>query len=264
MNKTVLEEIVASRKADYHYKNDYPSDEYLSLYKARPAVRPFIGSLKDSISRNRPAIIAEVKRGSPAKGKFAMDIDPADVAKDYQQGGAACMSVLTEPKFFYGDLCDLRNARDACLLPVLQKDFIVKEFQIFEAALYADAILLIARYLEKPQIKQYYDIATELNLDVLVEVFDESDIEKISAYDFPLVGINNRNLATMGVDFENAKRFASWFKPEQIVVAASGISSRKDIERFWDVGIKTFLVGESLSTANNRVELLREFVNGDK
>jgi indole-3-glycerol phosphate synthase len=220
--------------------------------------------LKDSISCNRPAIFAEVKRGSPAKGKFAMDIESADVAKDYERGGATCMSVLTEPKFFYGNMCDLRNAREACLLPVLQKDFIVKEYQIFEAALYADAILLIARCLEKSQIKQYYDLATELNLDVLVEVFDESDIDKISEYNFPLIGINNRNLATMGVELENTKRFVSWFKPEQIVVAASGIHSREDIKRLTDAGIKAFLIGESLSTASNRVELLQEFVNGNK
>ncbi len=208
------------------------------------------------------AVIAEIKRGSPAKGLFAPSLDPVSTAKEYERGGAACLSVLTEPRYFAGTLDDLIAARNAGTLPVLQKDFIVTEYQIYEAALHADAVLLIARCLEPAQLADLHGLAVELKLDVLVEVFDEEDIDKIEPYRFPLVGVNHRNLRTMSIDLERSRRLISRFGPDQSIVAASGIQNRNDVETLMQDGIRSFLIGESLSTHPNRVDFLRELVEG--
>ena len=207
-----------------------------------------------------PLIIAEIKRGSPAKGLFAPDLDPAECAKTYERGGAACLSVLTEPHWFFGSMDDLVAARNACSLPVLQKDFVVTEYQVCEAAVYADCMLLIARCLERQQLADLYGLATELGLDVLVEVFDEEDIDKIEPFNFPLIGINHRNLRTMQIDLERSKELISRFTPDQTIVAASGIKTRDDIDTLMQIGMRTFLVGESLSTSPDRVTLLKKLV----
>jgi indole-3-glycerol phosphate synthase len=149
------------------------------------------------------------------------------------------------------------------MLPVLRKDFVILEYQVYETALYADCMLLIARCLDAPQLKHLYDLATSLRIDVLVEVCDEEDVRKIEPFHFPLIGINNRNLATMNVDVDNAGNFACSFSPDQTIVAASGIFSRADIARAMRVGIRCFLIGESLSRSRNRIETLRQLVNGN-
>jgi indole-3-glycerol phosphate synthase len=157
---------------------------------------------------------------------------------------------------------DLISARKNCKLPVLRKDFIVSEYQVYETALYADCMLLIVRCLEIEQLKNLHDLATSLQIDVLVEVADEEDIRKIEPFHFPLIGINNRNLATMNVDTERAGNFAHYFSPDQTIVAASGISSRADIEMTMRTGIRSFLIGENLSKSHNRIDTLRQLVTG--
>jgi indole-3-glycerol phosphate synthase len=230
-------------------------------HQDRSDFRPFHQSLRQNVIQpGRAAIIAEIKRGSPAKGLFAPDLDPVGCAKTYETGGAACLSVLTEPHWFFGAMDDLVAARNACELPVLQKDFIVTEYQVYEAAVHADCMLLIARCLERQQLADLHKLAMELGLDVLVEVFDEEDIDKIEPFHFPLIGINHRNLRTMGIDLERSKRLVSRFVPDQTVVAASGIKCRSDIEQLMPLGIRSFLIGESLSTSPNRVALLQELV----
>jgi indole-3-glycerol phosphate synthase len=258
----ILEQIVTSRRKDY--ETPTISEQELRLrYQDRTDFRPFRKTLqKKSATPGTAAVIAEIKRGSPSKGMFAPDLDPAQCAMEYETGSAACLSVLTEPKYFFGSLDDLISARKNCRLPVLRKDFIVSEYQVRETALYADAMLLLARCLDAPKIKDLYDLATELRLDVLVEVFDEDDIEKTAPFRFPLIGINHRNLATMDVDRTSSQKFVRYFTPDQTVVAASGITSRTDIEEVMQSGIRSFLIGESLSKCPNRIEFLRKLVSG--
>ncbi|MDR0705941.1 MAG: indole-3-glycerol phosphate synthase TrpC [Planctomycetaceae bacterium] len=260
----ILNEIIVSRQKDYETK--IVSETELRIrYRERHDFRSFRTALQHKIqtSPNTAAVIAEIKRGSPSKGLFAPDLNPINCATEYETGGAACLSVLTEPHYFSGSLEYLIAARKNCRLPVLRKDFIVSEYQVYETALYADCMLLIARCLEAEQLKNLYDLATSLRIDVLVEVCGEEDIRKIEPFHFPLIGINNRNLATMNVDTESAGKFARYFSYDQTIVAASGISSRSDIEMIMKFGIRSFLIGESLSKSRNRIETLRQLVNGN-
>jgi len=260
----IFTEIVARRRTDIESATVSLS-ELKAQHRDRDNFRLFRKSLQQKTIRpSVAAIIAEIKRGSPAKGLFAPDLDPSESAKTYESGGAACLSVLTELHWFFGSLDDLIVARKSCSLPVLQKDFVVTEYQVWMCAVHADAILLIARCLEQQHLADLHALATELGLDVLVEVFDEEDIDKIEPFHFPLIGINHRNLRTMSIDLERSQQFVSRFAPEQTVIAASGIKTRDDIEALMQVGICAFLVGESLSTHPNRNNFLRELVEGRK
>ncbi|MDR1483569.1 MAG: indole-3-glycerol phosphate synthase TrpC [Planctomycetaceae bacterium] len=260
----ILNEIVRQRRLDYESLTTCPISEIAVKCSERVDFRSFRAALaaKSSVV-GEVAIIAEIKRGSPSKGIFASGLDAVSCAVDYECGGAAALSVLTEGRYFGGSIDDLVSARGSCGLPVLRKDFIATEYQVYETAIYADCMLLIARTLDGTTLKAYYDLATELKLDVLVEVFDEADIEKIAPYNFPLIGINHRNLATMEVDIDNSNNFARYFNNDQTIIAASGINSRGDIERIMCCGIKSFLVGESLSKSSDRVQFLRNLVNGN-
>ena len=257
----ILDEIVARRRKDVE-ANTVPLEFLKTKYQERSDFRPFHRSLQQKMQHSGiAAIIAEIKRGSPAKGLFASNLDPKKTAEDYAHR-AACLSVLTEPHYFSGSLDDLMTARNACELPILQKDFIVTEYQVWECAVHADCMLLIARCLEQQQLADLHGLATELKLDILVEVFDEEDIEKTAPFHFPLVGINNRNLRTMDIALERSKQLFSRFNSDQTVVAASGIKSRNDIEELMRAGIGAFLIGEVLSTHRNRDDFLRELVEG--
>jgi indole-3-glycerol phosphate synthase len=258
----ILNEIVLSRRKDY-VTPPVSVTELTARYRDRNDFRPFRNALREkAVTHGIAAVIAEIKRGSPSKGLFAPDLDPIVCATEYEQGEAACLSVLTEPNYFFGELNDLISARKNCRLPVLRKDFIVSEYQVRETALYADCMLLIARCLDAQELKGLHDLATELKLDVLVEVFDEADIEKITPFQFPLIGINHRNLATMEMDMTSSQHFVHYFSPNQTVVAASGIHSRAEIESVMQSGIHAFLIGESLSKSTNRIAALKQLVSG--
>ena len=258
----ILNEIVARRIIDIEAKT-IPVAELKAKHRGRTDFRPFHQAIrKKTQTPDTAAIIAEIKRGSPAKGLFAPDLNPSECAKTYETGGAACLSILTESHYFYGTPDDLVAARNACSLPVLQKDFIVTEYQVYEAAVHADAVLLIARCFDRTQLVELHELAMKLGLDVLVEVFDEEDMEKIEPFHFPLIGINNRNLRTMSIDLERSRRLFSRFAPDQTVVAASGIQVRGDIETLMQIGVRAFLVGESLSVHADRVSHLRELAEG--
>jgi len=226
--------------------------------EAPRVVRPFQKALQD-----KPvAVIAEVKRASPSKGDIDLDLDAAQTARRYEQGGAAALSVLTEEKFFKGSLGDLRAARQAVSLPVLRKEFIVDPYQLYEtAAAGADAVLLIARILEPSQLDDFMALAAELRLESLVEVFDEADIDKVAPFAPPLVGINNRNLKSFETDTTRAGRLSGFLPSDTTVVAASGIKDAEDIRRHLKTGISSFLVGESLVRAEDSVGLLRSWCN---
>ena len=259
----ILTDIVSRRRTDVESKT-VSLAELKTLHRDRTDFRPFHNVLRaNQFLPGVASIIAEIKRSSPAKGLFAPHLDPEESAGLYEFGGASCLSVLTEPHYFDGSMDDLIAARNACNLPVLQKDFIVTEYQVWEAAVHADAILLIARCLDRQQLANLHGLATELGLDVLVEVFDEEDIDKIEPFHFPLIGINRRNLRTMDIDLERSQNLVSRFASDQTIVAASGIQTRSDIETLMRTGIRAFLVGESLSTESEPHNLLRTFVHGN-
>lgn len=213
--------------------------------------RPFLKKLE------RPGpfginIIAEIKRASPSKGDIRPNLDPAYYAAEYEMGGAAALSVLTDRPHFKGSPEDLRIAREATTLPVLRKDFLISAYQIYEsAAMAADAVLLIVRILDLQQLKDYLSLCDELQIDALVEVHSESDIEKAGLAGARLIGINNRNLRSFETDIETAVRMTSMLNADQIPVAASGIQTKNDIEKITSSGIWNFLIGESLVRAKN-------------
>jgi indole-3-glycerol phosphate synthase len=197
-------------------------------------------------------IIAEIKRASPSKGILCPNLDPAKYAAEYEKGGAAALSVLTDSTFFMANHDDLIIARKASSLPVLRKDFIISSYQIYEtAAMGADAALLIVRILSLKQLKDYLALCDELHLDALVEVNSEKDLATASDAGARLIGINNRNLSSFDTDINTAMRLSSLLNTQQIAVAASGIADRKDIEKNLSFGVFNFLIGESLVRADN-------------
>ena len=236
----------------------------------RPQPRPSGPSFIDALRHPRHgglAVIAEIKRASPSKGVLAADLDAAAQAAAYQAGGADAVSVLTEPQRFHGSLDDLRAAVGACDLPVLRKDFLVDECQVWEAsAAGAAAVLLIVALLETDRLVWLYDEAHELGLDVLLELHDEHDVEVAQMLAAPLVGINNRDLGTLRVDLATTERLAALLRPagdERVIVAESGIVSGDDARRMRRAGASAVLVGEALvrdagaSTLGERVDALR-------
>jgi indole-3-glycerol phosphate synthase len=208
-------------------------------------------------------IIAEIKRASPSKGPINMDLDPAYLARAYENGGAAALSVLTDNHFFKGSFQDLKLARAAVSLPVLRKDFIISDYQVYESAVIgADAILLIARCLSENLLKELIVLSNELKMDALVEIHRAYDLEIATRAGAELIGINNRNLQTFETDINTAMHLVSLLKDYQIPVAASGIKNRKDIEKNLDFGLNNFLIGESLVRATDPVRLMTELRGG--
>jgi indole-3-glycerol phosphate synthase len=207
------------------------------------------------------AIIAEAKKASPSKGVIQPDFDPVSIARNYKEGGAQAMSVLTDVDFFQGSIDYIPLVRNAVDLPVLRKEFIIDPIQIEEAAAYgADAVLLIAAILETGQMRDFRIQAEEYGMDVLVEVHDEEELDRALAADSPLIGINNRNLSTFKVDLET-----TFFLQERIprhvpVVSESGISSVDEIQRLRQAGITAALIGESLMRSGRQGETLRQFL----
>jgi indole-3-glycerol phosphate synthase len=210
-------------------------------------------------------IIAEIKRASPSKGSICDHLRAGPSAREYEAGAAAAISVLTDTPYFKGSLADLRQVRSAVSLPVLRKEFIISEYQVFESrAAGADALLLIARILEPSQLKELLCLAHELGMDALVEIHSETDYAAAHDAGAKLIGINNRNLATFATDIETAMNLSDLLQPGEVPVAASGISSREDIEYNLERGLFNFLIGESIVRSNDRPAFIRELIYGKK
>jgi indole-3-glycerol phosphate synthase len=208
-----------------------------------------------------PAIISEIKKASPSKGVMAPDFDPACIARAYERGGAAALSVLTDREFFQGSLADLESARGACGLPALRKDFTIDPIQILEAAAYgADAILLIAAILSDSEMASFRKAAGDLGLAALVEVHDEIELERAIASGAKIIGVNNRDLRTFDVRLETSLRLAGRIPVGVLRVSESGIHSRADIALLRGAGYDAFLIGESLMTAGDPEHSLRELL----
>jgi indole-3-glycerol phosphate synthase len=215
--------------------------------------------LFQALRKHRISIIAEVKRASPSRGIICHDFDPLAIAQDYQAGGASAISVLTEEKHFLGSLSYLREIAKQVNLPLLRKDFIIDEYQIYEAAANsASAVLLIAAILSTEQIEEFSALSHSLKMDALVEVHDEEELHKALKANAEIVGVNNRNLKTFDVKLQRSLDLAKCIPPDLLKVSESGIRSRKDIETLAEAGFDAVLIGENLIARKDRVAFLRE------
>mgnify|MGYP001178360684 CR=1 FL=1 len=204
-------------------------------------------NFKSSISNEDEAIIAEIKKASPSAGVISENFNPVEKAKEYESVGAAALSILTEEDFFLGSIDYLKAVKRTTSLPILRKDFIIDEYQIYESKLIgADCILLIASILSDLQIEEFVKIAKKLELDYLIEIHDEKELKRVVLYKDALIGVNNRNLNTFEVDLDNSIRIKNLFKEKNIFIAESGIKSIDDINYLKLHNINVFLIGESL------------------
>lgn len=221
-------------------------------------VRDFIKAICSKHEQNKPAIIAEIKKASPSKGLIRIDFNPKQHALDYEQGGAACLSVLTDELYFQGAAEYLRQARQVVSLPVLRKDFIIDEYQVYQARAWgADAILLIAAALEKATLQHLESVAHELGMAVLLELHDEAELEKCHKLTTALYGVNNRNLHTFEVDLQQTIRLLPQLHGK-IVVTESGIFHKHDVNLMQEHGVNTFLIGESFMRADDIVAAVQK------
>ena len=235
----------------------------LAELKARVAdaspVRGFANSLQAAIANGDPAVIAEIKKASPSKGVIRTDFRPAEIAVSYEFGGASCLSVLTDVDFFQGADAYLQEAREACTLPVLRKDFVIDPYQVVEArVLGADCILLIVSALDDRQLAELSDLAMQLGMDVLVEVHDIDELERAIQVPVPLVGINNRNLRTFEVSLDNTLSMKDAVPRDRLLVTESGILGPADVRIMRDAGVNAFLVGEAFMRVEEPGEGLRQ------
>ena len=227
--------------------------------KTASAPRGFVDAIAAKINAGKAGVISEIKKASPSKGVLREDFRPADIARSYEKGGAACLSVLTDIDFFQGSDEYLQQARAACSLPVIRKDFIVDTYQVYEArAIGADCILLIVACLEDEQMKTLNDLAHELGMDVLVEVHDEEELQRALQLNNRLIGINNRNLKTFEVSLDTTLRMLEQIPKTSIVVTESGIHSKEDVKLMRDHQVNAFLVGEAFMRAAEPGEKLSE------
>ena len=216
------------------------------------APRGFVEAMQAKIDTGGSAVIAEIKKASPSKGVLREDFRPAEIARSYAQGGAACLSVLTDIDFFQGADAYLQQARAACELPVIRKDFIVDPYQVVEArAIAADCILLIAACLDDARLTGLNDLAHELGMDVLIEVHDGEELERALNTDNRLIGINNRNLRTFDVSLETTLDLLQRIPQGRLVVTESGILTPDDVQRMRSHGVHAFLVGEAFMRADD-------------
>ena len=221
--------------------------------------RDFVGSLRAKITAGQAGVIAEIKKASPSKGVLREHFVPSEIAASYARHGAACLSVLTDAQFFQGSAAYLEQARAACTLPVLRKDFIVDAYQLFEArAMGADCILLIAACLDDAQMAELEAQALALGMAVLVEVHDDVELDRALRLATPLVGINNRNLRTFEVSLDTTLRLLKQLPPQRLLVTESGILGRADVQRMRDAGVNAFLVGEAFMRASDPGAALAE------
>lgn len=260
---TILENIIARKFAEVAERSSRVSlSELERLARAADAPRGFARALQERVARREPAVIAEIKKASPSKGVIRENFVPADLARSYEQGGATCLSVLTDVDFFQGSDEFLQQARAACKLPVIRKDFMIDPYQIVEArALAADCVLLIVSALDDGRLAELAATAAEFGLDVLVEVHNEAELVRaLAVLDTPLIGINNRNLHTFEVSLDTTLDLLPQIPEGRLVITESGIVNRADVELMEISEVHAFLVGEAFMRADDPgLELQRLF-----
>ncbi|UCH52563.1 MAG: indole-3-glycerol phosphate synthase TrpC [Pseudomonadota bacterium] len=260
----ILQKILARKREEIIERaENLPLAELRARVSDALPLRGFVDAIRRRIVSGQPAVIAEIKKASPSKGVLRADFRPAEVARSYAEHGATCLSVLTDVDFFQGSDIYLREARAACALPVLRKDFTIDPYQVYEARVIgADSILLIVAALSDVQMKELADCAREVGLDVLVEVHDVAELERALMLGTPLIGINNRDLRTFEVRLETTLDLLPRIPANRTVVAESGILSPADVVRLRARGVSAFLVGEAfMRSANPGAKLAELFAS---
>jgi indole-3-glycerol phosphate synthase len=249
--KDILERILATKRDEVAQAQTQRSlPEIRRDAENRRDVRDFVGAISNKLTRDHPAVIAEIKKASPSRGVLRPQFDPAEIAASYAANGAACLSVLTDAQYFQGSLQDLVVARASSGLPVLRKDFVVGAYQIFQArASGADAVLLIVGALSNAQLLDYEAIATTLGMAVLAEVHDATEVRRALRLKTPLIGVNNRNLRSFETSLQTTLDLLPQMPSDRIVVTESGILAPADVTRMRKAGVHAFLVGEALMRA---------------
>ena len=260
----ILERILQRKREEVAERRRVrPLDELRERVPHAPAPRGFARAIEHAISAGRPAVIAEIKKASPSKGVIREDFDPAKLARAYEQGGATCLSVLTDAPSFQGSLANLELARKAAVMPALRKDFMLDPYQVYEArANGADCILIIMASVDDSAAKALNAAAHDLRMDVLVEVHDEDELKRALQLEARLIGINNRDLHTFKVSLETTERLAPKVPKDKILVSESGINTHEDCVRLERCGVATFLVGESLMKQKDVTEATRNLIAG--
>lgn len=256
---TVLDRILLRKQEEVAERKQHaPLAEVQAAAREQAPARGFIAALRQRIDAGQPAVIAEIKKASPSKGVIREHFVPAEIARSYEQGGAACLSVLTDHDFFQGHEDYLREARAACALPVLRKDFTVDPYQVWEArAIGADCILLIAAALDDALMAELYRTANEAGLDTLVEVHTADELERALKLGAPLVGINNRDLHTFELSLENTFKLLDRVPEDRLLVTESGILAPADVAAMRERDVHAFLVGEAFMRADDPGSELR-------
>jgi indole-3-glycerol phosphate synthase len=261
---TILRSILARKREEVsaRRKRDSLGSLEQRITEQSP-VRGFTRTLQDRVAAAEPAVIAEVKKASPSKGVIRADFRPAKIAASYQAGGASCLSVLTDIDFFQGSDSYLQEARAACELPVLRKDFTVDPYQVIEArAIGADAVLLIVAALEDDQMRELAAVAAAVGIDVLVEVHDRAELDRALELETPLIGINNRDLHTFETRLETTLELLPYIPGGRLVVTESGIHTAEDVALMRNHQVYGFLVGEVFMRAPEPGEKLRDMFFG--
>ncbi|HJR12560.1 MAG TPA: indole-3-glycerol phosphate synthase TrpC [Rhodanobacteraceae bacterium] len=261
----ILKQILARKREEIAERKVHaPLAELRARNAGAPPARGFAAALRKRVDARQAAVIAEIKKASPSKGLIRAEFDPAAIARSYESGGATCLSVLTDADFFQGSDAYVGEARDACSLPVLRKDFTIDVFQVHEArAIGADAILLIAAALDNAALVNLHALAIEVGLDVLVEVHDAVDLQRalpLPAEARTLIGINNRDLRTFETTLETTLSLKEAVPHDRLLVTESGIATRDDVAHLRAAGVNVFLVGETFMRATDPgAELARLF-----
>lgn len=260
----ILKKIIARKWAEVAERSAMlPMTELELLAAEADAPRGFAAALRRKITAGQAAVIAEVKKASPSRGVLRDPFHPAEIARQYEAGGAACLSVLTDHDYFQGKEDDLQEARAACELPVLRKDFMVDGYQVVEArALGADCILLIVAALSDSELTALYTQATDLGMDVLVEVHDAAELQRALAMGIDMVGINNRDLRTFEVTLDTTLELLSQIPPEVLVVTESGMLTHADVALMRKNDVHAFLVGEAFMRADDPGVALHHLFGG--
>lgn len=256
---TILEKICDKKRIHVEaQKTKTPLEPLKQKITQTPQPRGFLDNLK---AKSPCAIIAEVKKASPSKGLLSDNFDPADIAANYQSAGAACISTLTDQPYFQGQDSDLTTVINNTTIPILRKDFIIDEYQIYESrALGADCILLIMAALTDDQAQIFYTLARDLGMDVLVEIHDETELERTLKFNPRLIGINNRNLKTLDVTLETSFNLVDQMPDTVFKISESGITGIEDIQSLQSAGFKGFLIGETLMRQENSQKTLKNWL----
>ena len=224
--------------------------------------RNFKNAVIESAVKKNNFIIGEVKKASPSAGQIIKDYDPLDIAKTYENAGIGTISILTESNYFGGEIDHLSLIKKNTKIPILRKDFIIDEYQIYESKVYeADIILLIVSILSDNELRRFLDIAKELKLDVIIETHDEEEIKRAMKLNYPIIGINNRNLKNLKTDVKNSTNLFTSISNDFTVIAESGIKSLSDIQMYNELGIFNFLIGESILKSNDYTTFIKKLLN---